>query len=206
MTSLLLALASASPRRLDLLRQIGVTPHQVVPTDIDKSPMKDETPRLHAMRLAQEKAAAASGEAGALILAADTVVGVGTRILPKTETEAEARYCFKLLSGRAHRVYTAVALRRPDGQTSLRCVEARLRFKRLSPLEVDRYISPMSGAAKRAAMRSRVAPAHSFWSCKALTPPWSVCRFMKQPHYWKGPGIRYGRNPASNAAGVALAH
>jgi septum formation protein len=136
-----LCLASASPRRLELLRQIGVIPDEVAPAGIDESPLRDEIPRLHAIRLAQEKAAAAKGKPGALILAADTVVGVGRRILPKTETEAEARFCLDLLSGRGHRVYTAICLRKPDGQTTLRCVEARLRFKRLSVEETDRYIA-----------------------------------------------------------------
>lgn len=135
-----LALASASPRRLDLLKQIGVTPDSVAPTDIDETPEADELPRPHALRLAQEKARAAQAAPDTLILAADTVVGVGRRILPKTETEDEARYCLELMSGRAHRVFTAVALKKPDGAISSRVVEARLRFKRLSAAEIDIYI------------------------------------------------------------------
>lgn len=135
-----LALASASPRRLDLLKQIGVVPDSVAPTNIDETPTKDELPRLHSLRLAQEKARAAQADAQTLILAADTVVGVGRRILPKTETEAEARTCLELMSGRSHRVFTAVALKKPDGVVTSRLVEARLRFKRLSAAEVDIYI------------------------------------------------------------------
>jgi len=136
-----LALASASPRRLDLLKQIGVIPDSVAPSDIDETPAPGELPRLHALRLAQEKAQAAQAEPGTLILAADTVVGVGRRILPKTETEEEARICLELLSGRSHRVFTAVALKKPGGASSIRLVEARLRFKRLSGAEIDAYIT-----------------------------------------------------------------
>ncbi len=135
-----LALASASPRRLDLLKQIGVTPDSVAPTNIDETPIAGELPRLHALRLAQEKAQAAQGDAQTLILAADTVVGVGRRILPKTETETEARDCLELMSGRAHRVFTAVALKKPGGALTSRLVDARLRFKRLSAAEIDVYI------------------------------------------------------------------
>ena len=93
-----LVLASASPRRLDLLAQVGVTPDRVDPADIDESPLRDETPRRHALRLAQEKArAVAARSPGDFVLAADTVVAVGRRILPKAETEADVLYCLKLL-------------------------------------------------------------------------------------------------------------
>lgn len=135
-----LALASASPRRLELLRQIGVAPESVAPTNIDETPLAGELPRLHALRLAQEKAQAAQAASDTLILAADTVVGVGRRILPKTETEDEARMCLELMSGRSHRVFTTVALKKPDGVVTSRLVEARLRFKRLSAAEIDIYI------------------------------------------------------------------
>ena len=141
MTPVRLALASASPRRLDLLAQIGVTPDLVHPTDIDETPQKREPPRAHALRLALEKAAAAAAVLGpdVAVLAADTVVGVGRRILPKAETEAQARTCLALLSGRNHRVFTAVALRRGDRVAS-RCVTTRLTFKRLSDMETEHYI------------------------------------------------------------------
>ena len=102
-----LILASASPRRLDLLARIGVTPDAVLPADVDESIPTSELPRVHALRLAREKAAAvAAKEADALVLAADTVVAVGRRILPKVEDEATLRACMGLLSGRRHRVLT----------------------------------------------------------------------------------------------------
>ena len=136
-----LVLASASPRRLDLLRQVGVEPDRTISTEIDEIWPKGETPRLHAVRLAGEKAAAGVAEApGAFVLAADTVVAVGTRVLPKTETPAEARACLELLSGRAHKVLTAVAVTAPDGRTASRLVETKVRFKRLTAQEVGAYL------------------------------------------------------------------
>lgn len=136
-----LVLASASPRRLDLLRQVGVEPDRVVATDIDEGLLKGETPRLHAVRLAREKAAAGAAAApGAYVVAADTVVAVGRRVLPKAETQGQARECLKLLSGRAHRVLTAVAVVAPDGRCSSRLVETRVRFKRFSAVETEAYL------------------------------------------------------------------
>jgi septum formation protein len=135
-----LVLASASPRRLELLRQIGVTPDQVIAADIDETPRKSETPRLHALRLAHAKAQAVSAP-HARVLAADTVVAIGRRILPKAETEAQARACLALLSGRGHRVYTGVALKGADGNLRTRLVETRVTFKRLTPAEIDAYIA-----------------------------------------------------------------
>lgn len=134
-----LVLASASPRRLQLLAQIGVTPDQVISTDIDETPLKGETPRLLALRLARGKAEAARVD-DAIVLAADTVVAVGRRILPKAETEAEARDCLALLSGRTHRVYTGVAVKSASGLRD-RLVETRVTFKRLSELEIETYIA-----------------------------------------------------------------
>ena len=135
-----LVLASASPRRLDLLARIGVTPDLVAPADIDESVPRGELPRQHAARLAREKAAAAAlKEPGALILAADTVVAVGRRILPKVEDEATLRACMKLLSGRRHRVLTGVALALPDGSMRERVVETMIAIKRLSDEEIDHY-------------------------------------------------------------------
>lgn len=137
-----LVLASASPRRLDLLAQVGVAPDRVDPADIDESPLRDETPRRHALRLAQEKArAVAARSPGDFVLAADTVVAVGRRILPKAESEADVRHCLKLLSGRAHKVLTAVALIGPDGQEASRLVETRVVFKRLSDAEFEAYVA-----------------------------------------------------------------
>lgn len=137
-----LVLASASPRRLELLGRLGVMPDRVVATDIDESPLKAERPRAHAVRLAAEKARAAATQApGCLILAGDTVVGAGARILPKAEDEATARACLALLSGRRHRVFSAVAVVTPDGTLRQALSETIVRFKRLSPEEMDDYIA-----------------------------------------------------------------
>lgn len=134
-------LASASPRRIDLLAQIGVVPDEIIPADIDETPQDGELPRSHAIRLANEKASEISKtHKNSVILAADTVVGVGRRILPKTETEDEARACLKLLSGRAHRVYTGVCVIGLDGKAHSRISETRLKMKRLSAQEQDAYI------------------------------------------------------------------
>ena len=134
-----LILASASPRRLDLLARIGVVPDAVLPADVDESVPKGELPRDHALRLAREKAhAVARLEPDALVLAADTVVAVGRRILPKAEDEATLRECMALLSGRRHRVMTGVALASPDG-VRVKLVETMIAIKRLAAEEVDFY-------------------------------------------------------------------
>jgi septum formation protein len=135
-----LVLASASPRRLALLAQIGITPDAVIAADIDETPLKKETPRALALRLARAKAEAVQMD-DALVLAADTVVAVGRRILPKTETESEARDCLALLSGRGHRVYTGLALREPNGSVRSRLVETRVTFKLLSAKDIDAYVA-----------------------------------------------------------------
>ena len=135
-----LVLASASPRRIDLLARIGVVPDAVIPADVDESVPKGELPRVHALRLACEKAEAiAQRELDALVLAADTVVAVGRRILPKVEDEATLRACMKLLSGRRHRVLTGVALAIFGQPTRSRLVETTIAMKRLSAEEVDYY-------------------------------------------------------------------
>jgi MAF protein len=135
-----LVLASASPRRVELLAAIGVSPDRIAPTDIDETPFAGETPRALSLRLAHAKCAAGiDANPGALVLAADTVVGVGRRILPKAETEDEARLCLQLLSGRAHQVFTAVALGRPNGTIARRLSATRVRFKRLIAPEIDAY-------------------------------------------------------------------
>jgi len=135
-----LILASASPRRLDLLARIGVTPDAVVPAEIDESVAKGELPRDHALRLAREKAqAVAAKEPDALVLGADTVVAVGRRILPKVEDEATLRVCMKLLSGRRHRVLTGIALAIPDRGLRERLGETMIAMKRLSQEEIDYY-------------------------------------------------------------------
>ena len=136
-----LILASASPRRLDLLAQIGLEPDHVDPADIDETPLPKETPRRLALRLARSKAQAAAARwPGAFVLGADTVVAAGRRLLGKAESEDEARAWLNLLSGRAHRVLTAVALVEPGGRTALRLAEARVHIKRLTPRELDGYI------------------------------------------------------------------
>ena len=135
-----LVLASASPRRLDLLARIGVKPDAVIAPDIDESVPKGELPREHALRLAREKAeAVAVREPAALVLAADTVVAVGRRILPKVEDEATLRACMRLLSGRRHRVLTGVVLAVPGQGVRERLVETMIAVKRLSEDEIDYY-------------------------------------------------------------------
>ena len=135
-------LASASPRRRELLARLGVEPARIVAADIDEAALPGELPRAHAIRLAAEKARATAALApGAFILAGDTVVGVGRRILPKAEDEATARACLKLISGRRHRVFSAVALAAPDGTVRQALSETALRFKRLSDTEIDAYIA-----------------------------------------------------------------
>ena len=139
-----LVLASASPRRLALLDQIGITPDQVLATDIDETPHRGELPADYARRMAREKAAAAALHtlpAGAAILAGDTVVARGRMILPKTETEDEARQCLALLSGRRHRVLGGIALRRADGQIVSRLVTSRVTMKRLTGPDIESYIA-----------------------------------------------------------------
>ena len=135
-----LILASASPRRIDLLARIGVVPDAVVPADIDESVLPGELPRDHALRLAREKAdAVAAANPDDLVLAADTVVAVGRRILPKVEDETTLRACMKLLSGRRHRVMTGVALAAPGGALRTRLGETMIAMKRLSEEEIDYY-------------------------------------------------------------------
>ena len=136
-----LVLASASPRRLELLRQVGLEPAEIDPADIDESPGTGELPRTYAVRMARAKlAAVACRHPGAIVLAADSVVVCGRRILPKAETEAEARACLALLSGRRHRVLGGLAVGRPDGTVRTRLVETVVRFKRLEPAEIDDYL------------------------------------------------------------------
>ena len=114
-----LTLASASPRRREWLARIGVVPDTIAPADIDETPRKGELPRAYAQRMAREKALAVDG-AGSFVLAGDTVVAAGRRILPKAEDEATARECLALLSGRRHRVLSAVALAAPEGRSERR--------------------------------------------------------------------------------------
>jgi septum formation protein len=138
----MLALASASPRRLELMRQIGLEPDLVLPAEIDETPLAGETPRRLALRLAKAKAALIGGRApGAFVLAADTVVAAGRRLLGKPEGAEEAARMLRLLSGRAHRVVTAVAAAAPDGRKGARLAETRVKFKRLTEAEVAAYVA-----------------------------------------------------------------
>lgn len=142
LTPIPLVLASASPRRLDLLRQIGLEPDGVDPADIDEAALPDETPRQQALRLARAKAEMVHARRpDAYVVAADTVVAVGRRVLPKALTEAQARRCLGLLAGRAHRVLTGVAVIAPNGRLASRLSETRLKFKRLTTAELDLYLA-----------------------------------------------------------------
>lgn len=138
----ILTLASASPRRLALLEQIGVKPNSVDPADIDEAAKRQERPRDLALRLAREKAeAVADRHKNAFLLSADTVVAVGRRALDKAETEDEARSNLSLLSGRRHQVHTGVALITPDGKRITRVISTAVIFKVLDRLEINAYIA-----------------------------------------------------------------
>jgi septum formation protein len=140
-----IVLASASPRRRDLLCQIGIEPAAIIPTDINETPHQRELPPRYALRMANEKARAVvlpdDIKDSAVVLAGDTVVAVGRRILPKAETEDQARSCLALLSGRRHRVYGGIALRLTDGTLRSRLVTSSVIFKRLHRDEIDAYIA-----------------------------------------------------------------
>ena len=139
MEALHLTLASASPRRRDLLARLGLTPNAIQPADIDETPLKAERPRDYALRMGEEKARAVSAKG--FVLAGDTVVAAGRRILPKTELAEEARECLELLSGRRHTVLSSVVLRGPDGTLKARLSENVVRFKSLSREEIDAYLA-----------------------------------------------------------------
>ncbi len=160
-----LILASASPRRLALLAQIGITPDEVIATDIDETPRKAEQPRLLAARLAEAKAAAAERE-GAFVLAADTVVACGRRVLPKAETEAEAAMCLDLLSGRRHHVLTGVTLIAPGGARTHRVCDSVVTFARLTPAQTQAYLASgeWRGKAGGYAIQGRAAALVRFLS------------------------------------------
>ncbi len=135
-----LILASASPRRVELLARIGVVPDAIIPADLDETPLPKEAPRAHVVRLACAKAAAVSAANPTdLVLAADTVVAIGRRLLPKAETREQALTCLNMLSGTNHRVTTAVAVQLGT-RKAYRAVESRLSFKRLSVQEINRYL------------------------------------------------------------------
>ena len=142
-----LVLASASPRRLDLLASAGIRPDRVSPADIDETPEKQESPHALAERLAREKAFAVHVP-GQFTLAGDTVVALGARMLPKAADEGEVRACLKLLSGRSHQVLSGLCVIAPDGRQSLRVVVSRVVFKRLTDEEAAAYATGGDGVGK----------------------------------------------------------
>lgn len=162
-----LVLASASPRRLDLLRQVGREPAKIDPADIDETPHARELPRAYALRMARAKLdVVAQRHPGAIVLAADSVVVCSRRILPKTEEEAEARQCLIRLSGRRHRVLGGVAVAGPDRRVQTRLVETIVRFKRLEKPEIDAYLASgeWQGKAGGYAIQGRAASFVAFLS------------------------------------------
>ena len=160
-------LASASPRRLELLRQIGVEPAAIDPADTDETPRPAEAPRAYAVRMARAKLdIVARRHPEMLVLAADSVVAVGRRILPKAETKDEAIHCLKLLSGRRHKVLGGLALAVPGGKVRTRLVETVVRFKRLGPNEIEAYLASgeWQGKAGGYAIQGRAAEFVAFIS------------------------------------------
>jgi septum formation protein len=161
----LLVLASASPRRLELLRQIGIVPDCVDPADIVETPARDELPASLVVRLAEAKARAVEPRhPGAFILAADTIVACGRRILPKAEDAATARACLTLLSGRRHRVYSGVAVMTPSGEIAIRRVISQVAVKRLSETELGAYLESGEWRGK--------AGGYAIQGCAASFIPW----------------------------------
>jgi septum formation protein len=148
-TTPLFILASSSPRRLALLQDIGITPDKIIAADIDETPKPRELPRHLAQRLAREKLnAVAKQNPNAFILAADTVVACGRRILPKAETPGDVRECLKLLSGRRHHVYTGVALLTPSGKTIERIGDSTVIFRQLLQRDIEDYVKGGEGMGK----------------------------------------------------------
>ncbi len=142
-----LVLASASPRRAALLRQAGIEPSEILTPSVDETPRKSEAPRLYALRVTLDKLRAAGAPEGAVVLAADTVVACGRRILPKAETDEEVASCLHLLSGRRHIVLTAVAVGVGE-KIRNRVVATKVNFKRLTPAEIQSYVASGEGLGK----------------------------------------------------------
>ncbi|MBI3441747.1 MAG: septum formation protein Maf [Proteobacteria bacterium] len=162
-----LILASASPRRLELLRQVGIVPDKIIPAEIDEAPLPQEMPAAYAKRIAATKAKKVSEEnSGFIVLAADTVVAVGRRILPKTEMVEEARSCLELVSGRRHKVLTVVTVISASGQQKARLVTSIVQFKPLSVPEVEDYLvsGEWQGKAGGYAIQGRAATMITFIS------------------------------------------
>ncbi|MDD5586751.1 MAG: Maf family protein [Alphaproteobacteria bacterium] len=149
MTKPMFILASSSPRRLALLKDIGIVPDKIVHADADEAPRPRELPRLLAQRLALAKLQAVSAaEKSAIILAADTVVGCGRRILPKAQTDEDVRRFWRLMSGRRHHVYTGVALRTPQGKILQRLSDSIVTFRRVTEPEIEAYVKSGEGVGK----------------------------------------------------------
>lgn len=192
-----LILASASPRRLALLQQVGLDPAICAPADIDETPEKDELPRQLAKRLAAGKAdVVAQKYPEDLVLAADTVVACGRRILPKAETEDEARDCLKLLSGRRHRVYTGVSLVTPDGHRYDRLVQSTVTFKTLSENEVATYLASREWRGKAGGYAIQGLPAvfirqmQGSYSSVVGLPLFEVASLLASADYEPAKGLR----------------
>ncbi|HJQ58084.1 MAG TPA: Maf family protein [Vineibacter sp.] len=188
-----LVLASASPRRLDLLRQLGLEPQAVDAADVDETPLRGELPAAHARRLASAKAeAVATRHPATIVLAADTVVGCGRRILPKAEDETEARRCLALLSGRRHRVVGGVCLIGPDRRRREALVTTVVHFKRLSDAEVEAYIrsGEWRGKAGGYAIQGRAAALVTFlsgsYSNVVGLPLHETVNLLKGAGWWRG--------------------
>lgn len=143
-----LVLASSSPRRRELLARIGATPHRVASPDIDETPLKGESPRAYALRLAQAKARAVPRADDEIVLAGDTTVALGRRILPPAETKAVQRELLRLLSGRRHHCISAICAIDPSGKARTRTVETIVAFKRLTAAEIDAYVASGEGLGK----------------------------------------------------------
>lgn len=144
-----LILASASPRRLELLNRIGIAPTDIIPADIDETPLKNERPADLALRLSQRKASALPASATSYILAADTVVSVGRYILPKAESDDYVRHCLKKMSGRSHTVYTGISIRPPqDKKPVCRVIQSRVKFKCLTESDINSYVDSGEGLGK----------------------------------------------------------
>jgi septum formation protein len=187
-------LASASPRRVELLARLGVVPAAIDPADIDETPGKGETPRVHAERLARAKCTVvAAWHPGAIVIAADTVVGVGRRIMPKVEDEATARTCLALLSGRRHRVFTAVAIAAADGVIRQRLSETVVIFHRLAAADIDALIAAgdwrgkAGGYALQGAAEAYVRFIGGSWS-GVVGLPLAETRTLLQASGYRGPG------------------
>jgi septum formation protein len=149
MTKPVFILASSSPQRLLLLKNIGLTPDKIIAAAIDETPRKGEVPRALALRLSLEKLQAiAARESAAFILAADTVVGVGRRILPKAENADDVRDCLRLMSGRRHHVFTGVALQTPQGKILHRVCDSTVIFRQLAEADIEAYVASGEGIGK----------------------------------------------------------